>query len=335
MAPAVSIILPTYNREAFLTQAFASIQAQTFRDWRLIVVDDGSTDGTRDLVERLAAACPQPVEYVFQENKGAASARNAGIVRAQEPFLAFFDSDDLWMPAYLERSVRALEANGDVDWVFGPCRIVDLRTSRELEPNTFTMRGRRRLFFDLEAEAREGELRVIVDPRVLEFQLRQGMSCGAQNSVFRRSVLENLRFIEELFVVEDQALAICALAHGHRLAYFQDPQVIYRVHGSNWSFAGAQNPPEEYIDIFGRFVRVMDRLRQELPLTGAQAKAFDRRRANDYFWQYGYNGLWQAGRRGEALRAFVRSLSLSPWDRSRWKTFLLASVRAGLGSLHP
>ena len=76
---AVSIILPTYNREKFLPEAFAAIETQTFVDWELIVVDDGSTDGTRELVPPLTVNPTQPVRYIDEENRGANGARNTGL----------------------------------------------------------------------------------------------------------------------------------------------------------------------------------------------------------------------------------------------------------------
>ena len=335
MTPVVSIILPTHNRATFLTQAFASIQAQTWADWDLIVVDDGSTDETRHLVTELAARCDRRVDYLHQANRGAAAARNAGLERAAGSYVAFFDSDDLWLPEYLERGVRALESNPDVDWVFGPCRMVDLHSGRELESTTFRRRGQPRRFLELRTEPRSGGLQVIVDSRALEFQLRQGMTCGPQNSVIRRRVFERRRFVEEIRVVEDQVLAICALADRRRFAYFVEPLVVYHVHDDNWSFAGGvERPPERFIDVFGRFVRVMERLRSELPLTAREARAFKRRVATDCFWQFGYNGLWRAGRRAEAVAAFSRSLKIWPWTLSRWRTFVLAKLRLHLGVSH-
>src|SRR5438552_17827230 len=90
--PAVGIILPTYNRAKFLPQAFAAIQNQQFQDWELIVVDDGSTDNTRELVTELSRGWPQPVRYVYQENQGAYAARNTGLGLAISEHVAFYDS---------------------------------------------------------------------------------------------------------------------------------------------------------------------------------------------------------------------------------------------------
>jgi glycosyltransferase involved in cell wall biosynthesis len=335
MTPAVSIILPTYDRARFLPEAFSSILAQTWTDWQLIVVDDGSTDDTREVVAHLASQCQGRVDYVHQANRGAAAARNTGLDRATGAYVAFFDSDDLWLPDYLARSVAALEANPDVDWVFGPCRMVDLASGRELESTTFRRHGKPRRFLELRTESRTGDLQVIVDSRALEFQIQQGMTCGPQNSVYRRRLFERRRFVEELRVGEDQVFAISALADRRRLAYFLEPRVIYRVHNHNSSLAGGLNePPERFIQVFGTLTRVLERLRLELPLNAAESRALRKRVAADGFWQLGYNGLWRAGRRVEAVAAFSRSLRIWPWTLSRWRTFFLAKLRLHLGVSH-
>ena len=117
--PTVSVILPTYNRARFLPEAFASIRAQTLTDWELIVVDDGSTDNTPELVAELSKSMPRPVRHIRHENRGAYGARNTGLDQAAGRYLAFFDSDDLWRPHHLQDCAAALDANADVSWVYG------------------------------------------------------------------------------------------------------------------------------------------------------------------------------------------------------------------------
>ncbi|MBI4341884.1 MAG: glycosyltransferase family 2 protein [Candidatus Omnitrophica bacterium] len=105
--PAVSAIIPTYNRAAFLKEAMASIQAQTFTDWELIVVDDGSTDATREVVQAVQRRDPR-VRYLFQSNRGGAEARNAALERASGSLVAFLDDDDTWLPEKLARQVAVM-----------------------------------------------------------------------------------------------------------------------------------------------------------------------------------------------------------------------------------
>lgn len=98
--PSVSVIIPTYNRRDFVREAMASVLAQTFQDFELIVVDDGSTDGTVDVVREFPRA-----RYLSQENRGVSAARNAGVAVSRGELIAFLDADDLWQPQKLATQV--------------------------------------------------------------------------------------------------------------------------------------------------------------------------------------------------------------------------------------
>ena len=102
--PEVSVIIPAYNAERFLQEAIDSVLRQTHRDFEVIVVDDGSSDGTA----RIAAGFPT-VRYVHQANRGASAARNHGARLASGKYLAFLDADDAWHPCKLEHQLRALK----------------------------------------------------------------------------------------------------------------------------------------------------------------------------------------------------------------------------------
>ncbi len=108
--PTVSVIIPTYNRAAFVTEAIDSVLAQTFRDVELIVVDDGSTDDTRDRL----AAYGERIRLVCEENHGVSHARNVGIRAARGEYIALLDSDDLWLPKKLETQVAVMNAQPDL-----------------------------------------------------------------------------------------------------------------------------------------------------------------------------------------------------------------------------
>ena len=96
-SPLVTVIIPTYNRAPFVCEAIDSVLSQTFNDYELIVVDDGSTDNTTESLKQYQ----DKIKYIFQENSGVSSARNAGIKSSNGLWLAFLDSDDEWRPEYL------------------------------------------------------------------------------------------------------------------------------------------------------------------------------------------------------------------------------------------
>jgi len=109
-APTASVIIPTFNRAAFLAEAVDSVFAQTEKNYELIVVDDGSTDATRAMVESYG----ERVRYFFQSNAGASAARNCGIKNARGRFITFLDSDDLWLPKKLACQLAWMAAHPEI-----------------------------------------------------------------------------------------------------------------------------------------------------------------------------------------------------------------------------
>jgi len=119
-APLVSVIVPAYNAQAFVGRTLASLQAQTFADFEAIVVDDGSTDATAEIVARIAAA-DRRIRLIRQANGGVAAARNRALAEARGAYVANLDADDVWRPQFLERTLAALQAAGE-DAVFAFAR---------------------------------------------------------------------------------------------------------------------------------------------------------------------------------------------------------------------
>lgn len=105
----VSIVIPLYNKAPYLERALDSISAQTFSDFEVIIVDDGSTDDGAAVVARYP---DRRVRLITQTNAGPGPARNTGIAEAQGSFVAFLDADDEWLPTYLEESLKTLEKLG-------------------------------------------------------------------------------------------------------------------------------------------------------------------------------------------------------------------------------
>jgi glycosyltransferase involved in cell wall biosynthesis len=108
--PQISVIIPTHNRRSSLMQAVASALAQTLQDIEIIIVDDGSTDGTEDAVTAIAS--PKIRFFRFTQNRGGAAARNEGIRQASGEYIAFLDDDDTWTPDKLELQMETLVASG-------------------------------------------------------------------------------------------------------------------------------------------------------------------------------------------------------------------------------
>jgi glycosyltransferase involved in cell wall biosynthesis len=106
--PSVSVIIPTYNRARFVTAAIDSVLAQTYKDYEITVVDDGSTDNTREVLKPYM----DRIRYIYQENSGVSHARNVGIRDSTGQLIAFLDSDDRWLPDKLQVQMEFMQKNG-------------------------------------------------------------------------------------------------------------------------------------------------------------------------------------------------------------------------------
>jgi glycosyltransferase involved in cell wall biosynthesis len=108
-SPKVSVIIPIYNMAGCLEKCLKSVMTQTFQDFEVLIVNDGSTDGLKEIVKNIADG--EKIRYLEQKNKGISSARNLGIKNARGKYIAFLDVDDEWLPDKLQRQVGFLEKN--------------------------------------------------------------------------------------------------------------------------------------------------------------------------------------------------------------------------------
>jgi glycosyltransferase involved in cell wall biosynthesis len=111
--PLISVIVPVHNGEDFLEDAVASIHRQDYCPLEIVIIDDGSTDGTAGL----AATLGNDIHWIYQQHRGPSAARNAGIVMSHGEFIAFLDADDLWPPGKLQAQVELLLASPAADIV--------------------------------------------------------------------------------------------------------------------------------------------------------------------------------------------------------------------------
>lgn len=131
--PLISICIPAFKAEKHLAETLASIRSQTFGNWEVIVTEDGSKDGTEEIVRSFAASVSQPVTYHRHDpNRGLPATRNHGISTAKGSWIALLDSDDLWTPNHLE-TVAACAEKENAELIHGGSLLFDSDTGRDLE----------------------------------------------------------------------------------------------------------------------------------------------------------------------------------------------------------
>lgn len=230
--PTIAVILPVYNRRATVSQSIESVLAQTFSDFQLIIIDDGSVDGTDEVI-RPYLANPK-IRYHRQPNSGRPSlARNTGIALASSPWLAFIDSDDLWLPTKLERQMalvqEAADAGMPLDMVLGDYEVV---TNGQLSSPSFfadyqVWQLLRRV---TELGCKHGF--VFSRDGLLQALYRKGFA-ATQAVLVKRSVVEDCgRFDPELTFAEDNDLWMKVAERG-RVGCVHGPVHRYIIHGEN------------------------------------------------------------------------------------------------------
>ena len=121
MNPLVSVVIPTYNREKYIGQTVESVLNQTYSNFEVIVVDDGSTDGTKKALLKYASR----LKYIFQSNSERGASRNKGLKESKGEFIAFLDSDDLWLPEKLNEEISQLLSNASAGVVYSDVDLID------------------------------------------------------------------------------------------------------------------------------------------------------------------------------------------------------------------
>lgn len=226
--PLVSIIIPTHNRAALLREAVDSALSQTYPNVEVIVVDDGSTDDTGEVLSEYAGQ----VRAVYQDNRGRSAARNVGIQASGGRFLVFLDSDDLLMPAAIQSQVDCLIAHPDVGVVYGDGYIMDAQgLLHTLDPYVVRFPPR-----EPEAFARSLLMRN-------HFVIHAGL--------IRRTALPlQPVFGESLTRFEDWDLWIRMCLAGTRFVYIDQKSAVYRRHAGNTDMAdltASRGPAAEII----------------------------------------------------------------------------------------
>lgn len=123
--PKVSVVIPSYNRADFVAETIRSVLDQTYQDFEIIVVDDGSTDNTKEIVDSFK---DPRIKYIYQENRGASGARNTGINASIGEYIAFLDSDDIYLPNKLEMDIRMVDSDHNIGIVCSDAYIFDSET---------------------------------------------------------------------------------------------------------------------------------------------------------------------------------------------------------------
>jgi GT2 family glycosyltransferase len=202
-SPSISVVIPAYNQALYISEAVQSVLRQTYSDFELIVVDDGSTDETPDILGRIQ---DPRMRIIRQSNAGLSAARNTGLQESIAPFVTFLDSDDYFFSNKLEIQMKYLTEHPDIGMVVGRVRYIDPSGNTILEPDQSST------------------------SLTLPDLLFENPICVSA-ILLRRSSLDMVgEFDESLHACEDFDLWLRLLDAGCQMAWVDQPVVCYRIH---------------------------------------------------------------------------------------------------------
>ena len=207
--PRVSVVIPSYNMARFLPAAVESVLHQTYRDFELIVIDDGSIDNTAEIVRQF----PATVRYYRQENGGVSAARNRGIELTKGEYITFFDADDIMLEDALQKSVAFLDQHPEVGFCYGQVYKID-EDGRQMRMRS--LRGAKHTC------VREGK------EQITRMLFRGDISPSAV--VTRRSCLNEVGFFDTSIRMGEDIDLWLRLSRRYSVGYIAEPLAKYRVH---------------------------------------------------------------------------------------------------------
>lgn len=304
--PLISVIVPAYNCAAYLGAALDSIFAQEYPRLEVIVVDDGSSDGTVAVAQRYGAR----VRLISQSNAGPAAARNRGLASARGTFIAFLDGDDLWLEGKLLQQARYLLSHPEASVVYGHFYRWESRADGSFVAAT-------------EFDARAGDENI--DPELsgwIYHRLLIDSEVHIITAMIRATVIEEIgMFDETLKIGEDYGfwLRVSRRFEFHKLAR---PLALYRIHGANTTAT-----PRTVNHGYG----VLRKNLRQWGLCGPDGRCADKKEMNQRLAQLcfdlGYAHYWH-GERSLALRQFALALNHQPSLWKSWGYLFLALARA-------
>ena len=204
--PTVTVLIPTHNRQHMISDALESVFAQTYPDFDILVVDDGSTDKTEEVLQPWLSK----IRYEKKENGGPSSARNVGLRQIESEFVAFLDSDDRWEPTFLQSAMKEFSEHPQLGLVTLGCVLMPMKIPRPGRPAS-SVRGDLFLF------------------------LFQKNFITTSGTVVRRESLQKVGlFKEELKQNEDYDMWL-RIAKDYPISFLKEHPVLYRCHPQNTS----------------------------------------------------------------------------------------------------
>jgi len=283
--PLVSVITPTYNRADFVLEAVNSVLSQTYDRFELLIVDDGSEDNTREILEPLLEDAR--IRYFYQENQGQSVARNLALSHAKGEFVCFLDSDNAWTPEKLASQLAVFREKPDVDVIYGDIITIDSKGNELSRSNMRRYSGN------------------------IAFQMLKDNCVSMNTAMARKKCFDEMGGLSGQRRVADDYELWLKLSSRYQFHYVPEYLAYYRV-----------MPDQISSDKTRRFnvnQSIIEDFRKDFPETLSEARFNE---AFAFFYTRKARYLASEGNRREALTCIYRAMRYRPFYRAPWRALL-------------
>ena len=286
--------MPAYNQAKYIARAIDSILSQSYQNFEIIVIDDGSTDETNTIVSSYG----HKVQYFYQNNSGAASARNNGIEKARSEYITFLDSDDFYLHENLTKKIRVLDDNPHIGWVYSDWQYINEK-GQTLEKGSDKFKYKHKK----------------LSGKIFEELLRNRNFIDTGTVVIRRIVLNDVGFFDPMILSQEEYDLWLRIAVKYSVSYIDEPLLRSTVHSGSLS--------TDFSKWVNGNVIIVEKLDSIIPDDFIDKKSVLNRMQADKFTFLAHDFILKRQYRN-ALKAYWQSILRLPLQkRIYWHVFLL------------
>lgn len=312
--PMVSIIVPVYNREQKVIRAIRSIQQQSFAGWELILIDDASTDNTKQAIESEITLDSRIKLVNNKYSKGPSGGRNTGLDYSTGKYIAYQDSDDEWAPHHLQTMVHYLEKYPEE---------IDLMSANPLRKNEVDGSVFNYDELDLnKLPAKKVDTGYLIDKELIfDIQLR-GRAITTQCMIGKAEIMKSVRWREELKAAVDIMHNLELAAKKINVCHIQDYHAIYWAHDDNLTDVSGLHEPIRMERVHNSFARYWELVLEIMPLNKSQLAYVKDNLSKCYAWHLAYHTYLPQKKYKEASQFYKKAIMLKPSKFKFWKGYI-------------
>jgi glycosyltransferase involved in cell wall biosynthesis len=307
--PEVSVIIPTYNCGQYIVEAIESVRGQTYKDFEIVVVDDGSTDNTREVLKEYIEN--SLINYIYQKNQGPGAARNTGIRSARGEYVAFLDADDTLTEDSLEKRMGLINSYPDVGFVFSNFYDQGHWSEKGIafKDKDFVLKFRKTAHFSPVGVIFSSNS--FKDICVIPFYVQTA------TVITKRTLYESVGlFRTDTYACEDRDMWLRLGKHEKKIGYINLPLAYYKRYRSSFNAGSALKYAESRFNFFNSLL-------EENKEYGTMCRAV-RRRMSWVYYDLAYY-YYKERMKNQATQNIMKSIYYNPWNRVAY-IFLLSSL---------